>query len=377
MNRLFIIYLFSIFLPVKTLLGLDTIAKQAIIYDVNSKSVIFEKNADELMSPSSMSKLLTVYYVFKQLKEGNISINDKFTVSKKAWKKGGSRMFLKLNSEVSIEDLLRGIIVQSGNDACITIAEGFSGSEENFAIELNNLAKDIGLKDSNITNSTGWPDPDHLTTSRDLLILALRTIEDFPDLYKLYAEKEFTYNKIRQINRNPLLFSDSYSDGLKTGHTSLGGYGLAASSLRNNRRIILVINGLQTNSQRKKESQRLMNVAFLQFKNILIYENKKNLNYINVWNGKKKKLLINARDDIIINVPKRIIKDLKFFVKHKYPLTAPISKDEEVAELLVKKNNVILNRFPLYASENIEPMNFFNRTIFKFKYLIFGESIFQ
>ena len=377
MNRLFIIYLFSIFLPVKTLLGLDTIAKQAIIYDVNSKSVIFEKNADELMSPSSMSKLLTVYYVFKQLKEGNISINDKFTVSKKAWKKGGSRMFLKLNSEVSIEDLLRGIIVQSGNDACITIAEGFSGSEENFAIELNNLAKDIGLKDSNITNSTGWPDPDHLTTSRDLLILALRTIEDFPDLYKLYAEKEFTYNKIRQINRNPLLFSDSYSDGLKTGHTSLGGYGLAASSLRNNRRIILVINGLKTNSQRKKESQRLMNVAFLQFKNILIYENKKNLNYINVWNGKKKKLLINARNDIIINVPKRIIKDLKFFVKHKYPLTAPISKDEEVAELLVKKNNVILNRFPLYASENIEPMNFFNRTIFKFKYLIFGESIFQ
>ena len=377
MNRLFIIYLFSIFLPVKTLLGLDTISKQAIIYDVNSKSVIFEKNADELMSPSSMSKLLTVYYVFKQLKEGNISINDKFTVSKKAWKKGGSRMFLKLNSEVSIEDLLRGIIVQSGNDACITIAEGFSGSEENFAIELNNLAKDIGLKDSNITNSTGWPDPDHLTTSRDLLILALRTIEDFPDLYKLYAEKEFTYNKIRQINRNPLLFSDSYSDGLKTGHTSLGGYGLAASSLRNNRRIILVINGLKTNSQRKKESQRLMNVAFLQFKNILIYENKKNLNFINVWNGKKKKLLINARDDIIINVPKRIIKDLKFFVKHKYPLTAPISKDEEVAELLVKKNNVILNRFPLYASENIEPMNFFNRTIFKFKYLIFGESIFQ
>ena len=377
MNRLFIIYFFSIFLPFKTLLGLDTIAKQAIIYDVNSKSVIFEKNADELMSPSSMSKLLTVYYVFKQFKEGNISLNDKFTVSKKAWKKGGSRMFLKLNSEVSIEDLLRGIIVQSGNDACITIAEGFSGSEENFAYELNNLAKNLGLKDSNITNSTGWPDPDHLTTSRDLLTLALRTIEDFPDLYKLYAEKEFTYNKIRQINRNPLLFSDSYSDGLKTGHTSLGGYGLTASSLRNNRRIIFVINGLKTNSQRKKESQRLMNVAFLQFKNILIYENKKNLNYINVWNGKKKKLLIRAKDNILINVPKRIIKDLRFFVKHKYPLTAPISKGEEIAELLVKKNNIILNRFPLYASESIESMNFFNKTIFKFKYLIFGESIFQ
>ena len=376
MNKFLIFVIFCIFISSRQTVALDTIAKQAIIYDVESKTIIFEKNADELMSPSSMSKLLTVYYVFKQLKLGKISLKDTFPVSKKAWKKGGSRMFLNLGSDVSIEDLLRGIIVQSGNDACITIAEGFSGSEENFAVELNNLAEDLGLTNSNITNSTGWPDPDHLTTSRDLLTLSIRTIQDFPEYYKLYAEREFTYNEIRQINRNPLLFSDSFSDGLKTGHTSLGGYGLAASSIRNNRRIILVINGLNTNSARKKESKRLMDVAFLQFKNVLVYSDKKN-DYLNVWNGKKQKLKIKSNNNLTITVPNTIIKDLKFFLKHKYPLTAPISEGTEVAEILIKKNNTVLKKFPLYAAENVDSMNFFKKIVFKFKYLIFGESIFR
>lgn len=376
MNKFLIIIVLCIFFLSRPTVALDTIAKQAIIYDVKSKTIIFEKNADELMSPSSMSKLLTVYYVFKQLKLGNISLKDTFPVSKKAWKKGGSRMFLNLGSNVSIEDLLRGIIVQSGNDACITIAEGFSGSEENFAVELNNLAKNLGLTNSNITNSTGWPDPDHLTTSRDLLTLSIRTIQDFPEYYKLYAEREFTYNKIRQINRNPLLFSDSFSDGLKTGHTSLGGYGLAASSIRNDRRIILVINGLNTNAARKKESKRLIDAAFLQFKNLLIYSNGQD-DYLDVWNGKKQKVKIKSKDNLTITVPNIIIKDLKFFLKHEYPLTAPISEGTEVAEILIKKNDIVLKKFPLYAAENVDSMNFFKKIVFKFQYLIFGESIFR
>ena len=243
--------------------SMDTLAKQAIVYDLETNSIIFEKNADVLMSPSSMSKLMTVYYVFKKIRDGEITLNDKFKVSKKAWKKGGSKMFVGYNTFITIEDLLRGIIIQSGNDACITIAEGFSGTEENFALELNLLAREIGLENSNFTNSTGWPDKDHLMTARDILKLTIRTIEDFPDLYKLYSEKEFTYNKIRQINRNPLLFSDPFSDGLKTGHTSLGGFGLTASSNRNNRRIIIVLNGLETSEQRKKESKRLTDFASL------------------------------------------------------------------------------------------------------------------
>lgn len=358
--------------------SLDTIAKQAILYDFETKSVIFEKNADELMSPSSMSKLMTVYYVFDKIKKGEISINDKFKVSKKAWKKGGSRMFLNLNSFVTIEELLKGIIVQSGNDACITIAEGFAGSEKNFAFQLNELANKIGLNDSYFTNSTGWPDPDHLMTTRDILKIVVKTIEDFPELYKLYSEKEYTYNKIRQINRNPLLFSDNYTDGLKTGHTSLGGYGLAASSIRNGRRLILIINGLESNKNRKFESKRLMDAGFFQFKNFHFVEKEKVIDTIRVWNGKKKKLDVYSPTDISITIPSSLRKKLKVFIQYQSPVNAPIKKGQEIAKLLIRNNEkVTLNEFPLYSFQNIEEINFFSKIVFKFKYLVFGDSIYN
>ena len=320
----------------KPLIAIESIAKQAIVYDMQTNSIIYEKNADELMSPSSMSKLLTVYYVFKKLNNGEISLTDKFKVSKKAWKKGGSKMFINENSLVSIEDLLRGIIVQSGNDACITIAEGFSGTEDNFADELNLLAKEIGLENSNFTNSTGWPDPEHLTTTRDLLKIAIRTIKDFPELYKYYAEKEFTYNKIRQINRNPLLFIDQNADGLKTGHTSLGGYGLIASSKRLNRRIILIVNGLNSSKERKFESKKLMDAAFFQYKNVNLDQKIISNENIFVWNGVKKKLTLYSKEDVNITVPKLVANEIKFYIKYKSPVSAPVKKDSEVALLLVK-----------------------------------------
>ena len=345
---------------------------------MQTNSIIYEKNADELMSPSSMSKLLTVYYVFKKLNNGEISLTDKFKVSKKAWKKGGSKMFINENSLVSIEDLLRGIIVQSGNDACITIAEGFSGTEDNFADELNLLAKEIGLENSNFTNSTGWPDPEHLTTTRDLLKIAIRTIKDFPELYKYYAEKEFTYNKIRQINRNPLLFIDQNADGLKTGHTSLGGYGLIASSKRLNRRIILIVNGLNSSKERKFESKKLMDAAFFQYKNVNLDQKIISNENIFVWNGVKKKLTLYSKEDVNITVPKLVASEIKFYIKYKSPVSAPVKKDSEIALLLVKnKKGEILKRFPLFASENINEMNFLKKIFFKFKYLIFGDSLYQ
>ena len=362
----------------KPLIAIESIAKQAIVYDMQTNSIIYEKNADELMSPSSMSKLLTVYYVFKKLNNGEISLTDKFKVSKKAWKKGGSKMFINENSLVSIEDLLRGIIVQSGNDACITIAEGFSGTEDNFADELNLLAKEIGLENSNFTNSTGWPDPEHLTTTRDLLKIAIRTIKDFPELYKYYAEKEFTYNKIRQINRNPLLFIDQNADGLKTGHTSLGGYGLIASSKRLNRRIILIVNGLNSSKERKFESKKLMDAAFFQYKNVNLDQKIISNENIFVWNGVKKKLTLYSKEDVNITVPKLVANEIKFYIKYKSPVSAPVKKDSEVALLLVKnKKGEILKRFPLFASENINEMNFLKKIFFKFKYLIFGDSLYQ
>lgn len=375
MIKLFINLL--IFLSPSISFGLETTAKQAIIYDLETKSVIFEKNADDLMSPSSMSKLMTVYYTFKKISDGEISLDDKFKVSQKAWKKGGSKMFVGLNTFITVEDLLRGIIIQSGNDACITIAEGFSGSEENFAEELNILAKEIGLENSNFTNSTGWPDKEHLMTARDLLILSVRTIIDFPELYKLYAEKEFTYNKIRQLNRNPLLFSDPFSDGLKTGHTSLGGFGLTASSERNNRRIILVLNGLDSNEQRKKESKRLIDASFNQYSNYKIAEKNKIIEKANVWNGNEKEVGIISDKDILITIPRKIRKNLKVFIQYSSPLNAPLKENEKIANLIIKTNkNQIYKQFPLYAFNKVDEVNFLSKIFFKLKFLVFGESIY-
>ena len=358
--------------------SLDTIAKQAILYDYETKTIIFEKNSEELMSPSSMSKIMTIYYVFKKIKDGDLKLTDKFKVSKKAWKKGGSKMFVNVNTMVSVEDLIRGIIVQSGNDACIAIAEGISGSEALFAEELNLLAKEIGMMNSSFTNSTGWPDPDHLTTIKDLLTLTVRTIEDFPELYYYYAEKEFTYSGIRQLNRNPLLFNEINADGLKTGHTSLGGYGLVASVLKNNRRLILILNGLKGNKDRSNESERLIKVGFNQYKVIDLYDKNQTITNLQVWGGRKKNVAVYSKESVNLTVPNRIKKDLVFTIKHYKPLLAPIEKDQKVADLIVKnKNAEIIKKFELFSKNEIKKMSFFSKVYNNLKFLLLGDSIFK
>ena len=358
--------------------SLDTIAKQAILYDYETKTIIFEKNSEELMSPSSMSKIMTIYYVFKKIKDGDLKLTDKFKVSKKAWKKGGSKMFVNVNTMVSVEDLIRGIIVQSGNDACIAIAEGISGSEALFAEELNLLAKEIGMINSSFTNSTGWPDPDHLTTIQDLLTLTVRTIEDFPELYYYYAEKEFTYGGIRQLNRNPLLFNEINADGLKTGHTSLGGYGLVASVLKNNRRLILILNGLKRNKDRSNESERLIKVGFNQYKVIDLYDQNQTITNLQVWGGRKKNVAVYSKESVNLTVPTRIKKDLVFTIKHYKPLLAPIEKDQKVADLIVKnKNAEIIKKFELFSKNEIKKMSFFSKVYNNLKILFLGDSIFK
>ena len=358
----------------KSCLAINTTAKQALLYDFETKSIIYEKNADDFMSPSSMSKLMTIYLLFKKLKDGEVQLKDKFKVSKKAWKKGGSRMFLNVNSYVSVEDLIRGIIVQSGNDACITLAEGLSGSEENFVEEMNSLAKEIGLTNSNFTNSTGWPDEEHLMTSRDLLTLAVRTITDYPEYYHYYAEKQFTYNKIKQSNRNPLIFSELNADGLKTGHTSLGGFGLVASAKKNDRRLILILNGLSSSKKRSEESKRIARLGFSQFINLNILEENKIIESLAVWGGNKKSVDVFSKTKINITVPKKIKNDVKFILKYKSPLIAPINKNQKVADFYIKKNNEILKSFELFSSEDVTELNFFGKIIQNLKYLIFGEA---
>ena len=373
MNKLLIFLLFII----KTSLvqAIETPAKQGILYDYETKTVLFEKNSDELMSPSSMSKIMTIYYLFKKIKDGEISIDDEFEVSKKAWKKGGSKMFVNLKSMVRVEDLIRGIIVQSGNDACIVVAEGISGSEDIFADELNELANEIGLENSNFTNSTGWPDKKHLMTVNDLLKLTIRTIEDFPDLYRYYSEKEFTYNNIKQLNRNPLLFRPMGSDGLKTGHTSLGGYGLVATVKNKDRRLILVLNGLKSSAQRSKESERLMKIGFNQFKSIKIANKEKELGQIPIWSGTKKKVGFYTKDEISITVPKRDRKKINFKVRYQSPLIAPVEEDQYVADFLIKKNEQTIKSYKLYSTNNVSESNFFSKMILNFKFLLFGESL--
>ncbi len=355
--------------------AIETVAKQGILYDYDTKSILFEKNSDELMSPSSMSKIMTIYYLFKKIKDGEISIDDEFEVSKKAWKKGGSKMFVNLNSMVKVQDLIRGIIVQSGNDACIVVAEGISGSEEIFANELNELANEIGLENSNFTNSTGWPDKNHLMTVNDLLKLTIRTIEDFPDLYRYYAEKEFTYNNIKQLNRNPLLYKTIGSDGLKTGHTSLGGFGLVATVKKKDRRLILVLNGLKSSAQRSKESERLMKIGFNQFKSIKIADKEKELGQIPIWSGKKKNVSFYTKDEISITVPKSAQKKINFKIRYLSPLVAPVEEDQHVADFLIKKNDQIIKSYKLYAMNNVSESNFFSKMILNFKFLLFGESL--
>ena len=371
-----LIFVFFLFLILsKNVFAIETIAKQAILYDMDTKSVLFKKNSDQLVSPSSMSKIMTIYYVFKKISEGELSLQDEFIVSKKAWKKGGSKMFVKVNEKVKVEDLIRGIIVQSGNDACIVLAEGLSGSEKLFSEELTELGKEIGLENSFFTNSTGWPDPQHLMTVDDLLTLSIRTIKDFPDLFHYYSEKEFTFSGIKQLNRNPLLFTDLNSDGLKTGHTSLGGYGLVATVKKNDRRLILVLNGLNSSKDRAKEAQRLLKIGFNQYEILKIAEANEKLKTLNVWGGDKKKINIFSKDEIKITIPKKIKKQLSFAIKYQSPLIPPIISEEPIGEFLIKKNKEILKKFELFTDQNVRKMNFFQKIGHNFRYLLFGESV--
>jgi D-alanyl-D-alanine carboxypeptidase (penicillin-binding protein 5/6) len=308
---MFLFFLNFNFLIIKNsfsqILYITTPAKQIIIYDHETNAVLFEKNADEIMKPASMAKVMTAYIVFDKLKEQSLKMSDTFLVSNKAWRMGGSRTFLELNSNVTIEDLLLGLIVQSGNDAAIVLAEGISGDEEAFAREMNRYARILGMKNTYFTNATGWPHPDLQTTCRDLIILTQKIIDDFPKLYKLFNERVFTYNNIKQSNRNPLLYTMNGADGLKTGHTNESGYGLIGSIKKNNRRVSIIINGLNSKKKRTFESKRLFNIVFRETALLSLFNNKKSLAQANVWLGKE------AQIELVAQQPfKKIVSPVEF-----------------------------------------------------------------
>ncbi len=364
----------SIGIGVPAARAIETQAKQAYLIDVATGTVILEKDSERPVAPASMSKLMTVYMVFELLKDGRLSMEDKFLVSKKAWRKGGSKMFVKVNSRVKVADLLRGIIVQSGNDACIVFAEGLAGSEEAFADQMTKRARELGLMNSTFTNATGWPHPEHLMSARDIAHLSMRMIRDFPDYYAIFSERNFTYNKIKQGNRNPLLYRDSGSDGLKTGHTEASGYGLAASAVRNGRRVVLVVNGLPSVRARSSESLRLIDWAFRAFDNYSLFEKGETVDKADVWLGTEAQVPLIVERDVKITLQRRFRRKMTAKIVFTGPIPAPIAKGAPVARLVVSAPEFKTLSIPLYAGIEVGQRGMFGRLGAALRYMIWGSS---
>ncbi len=355
----------------------ETKATSAILMDFETGEYLFTKNHEKMIPPASMSKLMTVYVLLSKIKEGEISLEDKFIVSEKAWRKGGaasggSTMFLKIGQEVSVEDLIKGIIIQSGNDACITVAENIAGSEEEFAELLNETAQKLGLNNANFVNSTGLPHPEHRISVEDLAILARHIIKDFPDFYHFFKEKEFTFNGIKQGNRNPLLYSLKGSDGLKTGHTDEAGFCLTGSVLRGDRRLIEVVAGLNSNKERQEETESLMTWGFATFNNYTLFKKNQILAEIPVWYGTQKTVDAIVDEDIVKTIKKSKRNKYTANLVYEKPLKAPVYKGDKIGEIVLSYKDKVINKYPLVAKDSVAKMGPVSRFIENIKYFIFG-----
>lgn len=355
-------------------LKIETKAKQAVIIDHATGQVLFEKNADELMSPSSMTKLMTTYVLFKMLKQGQIKPETEVMVSQKAWKMGGSKMFLSLNSAVKVQDLLHGIIIQSGNDACVAAAEGTMGSEDVFAASMTQMAHELGATKSTFRNTSGWPDPEHLTTARDLAVILARLVDDFPEYHALFQLKEFTYNNIRQHNRNPLLRGGMSCDVGKTGFTDAGGYGLTASATEGTTRINMVINGLESKKERSIEAQKLMTWALKTFTTVAAAQKGQLIETAPVWLGSEDSVPLTIEKDCMITIPKIAQKEVKMEVKYNSPIVAPFAKSTAVGTLVVSAPGVTPVEIPLVTAVPVDKAGFFKRVKASISHLIWGKS---
>lgn len=353
--------------------AVETTAKQMILVDDSTGTVLMQKEADMRMPPSSMSKLMTAYVVFSQLKAGKLKLDDTFTVSEKAWKTQGSKMFVELGNQIKVDDLLHGMIIQSGNDACVVLAEGIAGSEEAFAEMMNKAGKEIGLKDSHFANATGWPDDNHYMTARDLATVAHHIIHEFPDYYHYYSTKEYTYHGITQGNRNVLLGREGLGvDGLKTGHTEIGGYGitLSAKDEAQNRRLILVVNGYQEMGKRAEEGEILLNHGFRAFENVTLLKAGKKVDAAEVFMGKEATVDLVSEKDALVTLPKDGASNLTFTLKYDGPVAAPIKAGQPIATLVVHNEGQPDVELPLVAGADVEKVSRFGRIVPAFKHLL-------
>ncbi len=336
-------------------------ASSYLLQDFNSGKILAEKNADKPLAPASLTKIMTVYVIFNELKNDNLTLDELVTVSKKAWKTPGSRMFIEVNKQVAVEDLLKGVIIQSGNDASVALAEHVAGSEATFAGLMNQHAERLGMSDSNFMNSTGLPDPEHRTTARDLARLTRALIRDFPEYYRWDSEKEFTYNGITQQNRNKLLWRDASVDGVKTGHTEEAGYCLIASALRNDMRLISVVLGTASENARANESQSLLNYGFRFFETYQLYKAGEVLKQTRIWKGKEKTLDLGLAEDFYVTIPRRHYKDLKAVMSTDSKITAPVAKGQKLGSINVTLGSETIANVPLVALNAVSKGNLFRK----------------
>ena len=356
-------------------------ARTVILQDFLSGKILYEKDADRKIFPASMTKIMTSIVVFDLLKSNEISLDDKFIVSENAWRlseAGYSSMFIMIGDEISVENLLRGIIVSSGNDACIALAEGIAGSEDEFVILMNEKAQEIGMINSNFSNSSGINSPDNISTVRDILIMSNYLIKNYPVYYEYFKEKEFTWDRtggdpIKQGNRNPLLYKNIGVDGIKTGYLAYEKYSLASSIKRKERRLIAVGSGFNSKNERSKQSLKLLTWGLTKFETIKIAEENKNFTTVNVWHGKKNSLNVYLSEDIYKTIPKAKKKYLKVVVDYDGPIQAPINKNVKVAELKIFFKDEIIGNYDLLSSENIKRQNIFSRLITSVNFLLWGD----
>jgi len=329
-------------------------AKSFILIDFNSGKVIAEKNADTRLSPASLTKIMTVYVIFRELSKGHLTLDEKVTISKKAWRTGGSRMFVEVNKQVAIEDLLQGVIIQSGNDASVALAEHVAGDEATFSAMMNQHALRLGMMDSHFENSMGLPRKNHYTTSRDLAKLTTAVIKEFPEYYRWDSQKEFTFNKITQPNRNKLLWRDKSVDGVKTGYTEDAGYCMVASAKRDEMRLISVVLGTSSANARANESQVLLNYGFRFYETHKLYSKNEALNKARVWKGNSKKLPLGLNDDLFVTIPRRHYNDLKAEINVDKKIVAPVKEGETFGSVNVSLAGELVANKPLVALKTVD-----------------------
>ncbi len=380
-KNLSLICIILTFLTKPVLANFDVNARTAIVQDYLSGKILFEKDADRQIFPASMTKIMTSIIAFDLLKSGELSLEDKFLVSENAWRlsqAGYSSMFIMVGDEITVEDLLRGIIISSGNDACIALAEGIAGTEEEFSIMMTEKAREIGMENTNFTNSSGINAPDNLSTVRDILIMSNYLIKNYPNYYKYYKETEFTWDRtggdpIKQGNRNPLLYKNIGVDGIKTGYLAYEKYSLASTIKRNDRRIIAVGSGFSSKNQRSKESLKLLTYGLTNFDTVKIAKKEEIFDELDVWQGTKKTVKSYIAEDVYKTIPKAKKKYLKVSVDYQGPLKAPILKNDIIGKVKISYKDEQIGEYDLLAFENVKRQNIFSRFISSINFLIWGD----